>query len=217
MPDKDIFQRTFAPGWRRVYRIAEGAVSTDSEISAACVTALTKSLREGCPGLKEIAEIVNITEQERKSKPLFVAGGLLSLSKPFALIRQVEQKYKGQRVTKVMARAARTLLVQKKEIKTNGKLGLIQNLVEEMCLDLLDHQFFGRGRNYLVQRRFGSFSQEREWEYNVKEQMKPSLSKLAALVVNLLKNSNSMSRLRAPSSQRIRKSTRELLDEPLTG
>lgn len=213
MPDKDLFQRTFAAGWRRVYRLAEGAVSSNSELGAACITALAKTLREskGCPGFNEIAEIVSNVEQERKSQPLFAAGGVLSLSKPLASIRQVEQKYKENRMTKVAARAARAFLVKEKGTE-NGAGELKQNLAERICLDLADHHFFGRGRNYLVQHRFGTFAQERDWEHDVKDKMKPSLSKLAD---KLLKNPNSTT-IRAPNRGGIRKSTQELLDEPLS-
>ena len=212
MPDKDLFQRTFAPGWRKVYRMAEGAASSDLEIGTACVTALAKSLREskGCPGFNDFAEIVSNAEYERASQPLFAAGGVLNLSKYLASIRRTEQKYKEYRATKVAARAARSLLA-KDEVGTNNTARVTQNLAEKVCLDLVNHHFFGRGRNYLVQRRFGSFAEERNWEHDVKEKMKPSLSKLAA---KLAKNPISTN-IRAPNRAGIRKSTQELLDEPL--
>ena len=213
MPDKDLFQRTFALGWRRVYRLAEGSVSSNSELGTACITALAKTLREskGCPGFNEIAEIVSNVEQERKSQPLFAAGGILSLSMPLASIRQVEHKYKENRVTKVAARAARAFLVKEKGTE-NGAGELKQNLAEKICLDLADHHFFGRGRNYLVQHRFGTFAQELDWEHDVKDKMKPSLSKLAD---KLFKNPNSTT-IRAPNRGGIRKSTQELLNETLS-
>jgi hypothetical protein len=212
MPDKDLFQRTFAPGWRRVYRMADGGKSSDAEIGAAGVTALAKSLREskGCPGFNEIVEIVSNVEHEQKNQPLFAAGGVLNLSKHLEAIRQVELKYEEHRVTKVATRTARAFIAKGPELVGSDK-ALKQDLAERICLDLVDHQFFGRGRNYFVQHRFGSFDQEREWEYHVKENMKSSLSKIAA---KLVKNPNATN-IRSPNRIGIRMSTQELLDEPL--
>lgn len=211
MPDKDLFQRTFAPGWRKVYRLAKGAAGSDSEFSAACVAAVAQSLREskGCPGFKEIAQIVTNVEYERRSQPLFAAGGVINLSKSLASIWQVEEKYKQNRMTKVAARAARSLLAREK-LTQNGT-ELKQNPAEKICLCLADHHFFGRGRNYLIEHRFGIVVEEREWENGVKEKMKMPLPKLAA---NLVRNPNSTN-IRAPGRRGIRRPTRELLHEPL--
>jgi hypothetical protein len=212
MPDKDLFQRTFAPGWRRVYRMADGGKISEVELGAASVTALAKSLREskGCPGFNELMEIVSNVEHEHKNQPLFAAGGLLNLSKPLEAIRQIELKYEEHRVTKVATRTARAFLAKGINTVSDDRT-LKQDLAERICLDLVDHHFFGRGRNYFVQHRFGNFTQEREWEYHVKEQMKSSLSKLAA---RLVKNPNATN-IRAPNRIGMRMSTQELLDEPL--
>jgi hypothetical protein len=211
MPDKDLFQRTFAPGWRRVYRLARDGAGDDSEIGAACVTAAAKSLREtkGCPGFKEIAQIVTDIDHDRRTQPLFVAGGAFNLSEPLASIRQVEERYQQNRMTKIAARAARSLLAR--ETVTGSDALLRQNLAEKICQDLIDHHFFGRGRNYLTEHRFGSFAEERKWEIRVKEKLKESLSKLAA---NMVSNPNSPI-IRAPGRKGFRKTTQELLDQPL--
>jgi hypothetical protein len=212
MPDKDLFQRTFAPGWRKVYRLSRDAAGSDSEVSDACVAAVAKSLREskGCPGFNEIAHIVTDVENERSSQPLFAVGGVINLSNPLASIRQVEEKYKQNRMTKVAARAARSLLASEKLIE-NGTDWPKHKLAEKICLGLADHHFFGRGRNYLVEQRFGTFAEERAWENGVKEKMKASLSKLAVKLVN---NPNAAN-IRAPGRIGIRRSTQELLNEPL--
>ncbi len=211
MPDKDLFQRTFAPGWRKVYNLANNAAGGDSEVCAACGAAVAKSLREskGCPGFNELAQIVTDAEREKRSQPLFVAAGIINLSKTFASIRQIEEKYKQNRMTKIEARAARSMLARE-QLTQNGT-EIRQNLAETVCLDLADHHFFGRCRNYLVGQRFGNFAEERKWETGIKEKLKISFSKLAA---NLAKNPNS-TKIRAPGRKGIRKPTRELLDEPL--
>jgi hypothetical protein len=58
MPDKDLFQRTFARGWNKVYRLAKDGAGDDSEVGAACVAAVAKSLREtkGCPGFNDFSQ-----------------------------------------------------------------------------------------------------------------------------------------------------------------
>jgi hypothetical protein len=211
MPDKDLFQRTFARGWKKVYRLAKDDAGDDSEVGAACVAAVAKSLREtkGCPGFNEIAQIVTNINHDRRSQPLFAAGGVINFSKPLASIRQVEEKYEQNRMTKIAARAARSLLAR--ELMTRNGAELRQNLAEKICQDLIDHHFFGRGRNYLTEHRFGNFAEERKWETSVKEKLKASLSKLAA---NLVKDPNSTD-IRAPGRKGVRKSTQELLDQPL--
>ncbi len=211
MPDKDLFQRTFAPGWRKVYNLANNAAGGDSEVCAACGAAVAKSLREskGCRGFKEIAQIVTDVVHERRTQPLFAAAGAINVSRALATIRQVEEKHKQNRTTKIAARAARSLLA--KQVMTGNSGELRQNLAEKICQDLADHHFFGRGRNYLIAHRFGDIGEERKWESGVKEKQKAYVSKLAA---NLAKNPNS-TKIRAPGRKGIRKPTRELLDEPL--
>lgn len=210
MPDKDLFQRTFAPGWRRVYRLAKEGAGDDSEVGAACIKAAAKSLREtkGCPGFNEIAQIVTDVDHNRKSEPLFAVGDAISLFEPLTSLRQIEERYQQNRMTKIAARAARSLLAGK---SSGNDSEVRQNLAEKVCQELIDHHFFGRGRNYLTEHRFGSFAEERKWETGVKEQLKESLSRLATGLAN---NPNSPD-IRAPGRKGVRKTTQELLDQPL--
>lgn len=211
MPDKDLFQRTFARGWRKVYRLARDGAGDDSEVSAACVAAAAKSLREtkGCPGFNEIAQIITNSNHERKSQPLFAAGGVINLSGPVEQVRQVEECHQQNRMTKIAARAARSLLARETLIGNDADLK--QSFAEKICNDLVDHHFFGRARNYLTEHRFGNFTEERKWETGVKEKLKGSLTKLAS---NLVKNPSSQN-IRAPGRKGFRKSTQELLNQPL--
>lgn len=192
--------------------MADGGKSPDAEIGASCITALAESLREskGCPGFNEIVEIVSNVEHEQKNQPLFAVGGVFNLSQPLEALRQIELKYEEHRVTKIATRSAKAFLA-KGTAMVSGDRAMKQALAERICLDLVDHHFFGRGRNYFVQHRFGDFAQEREWEHHVKEHMKSSLSKLAT---KLVKNPNTTD-IRAPNRIGIRISTRELLEEPL--
>ena len=210
MPDKDMFQRTFAPGWRKAYRLAKDGAGDDSEIGAACIKALARSLREtkGCPGFNEIARIVTDVNQDKRLQPLFAAGGVINLIDPLVSLRQIEEKFQQNRITNIAARSARALFT---EVPAKSNAEAKRNLAEKLCLDLIDHHFFGRGRNYFTDCRFGNFAEERKWETSVKEKLRESLSKLAA---NLIKNPNSRG-IRAPSQKGIRKTTKELLDQPL--
>jgi hypothetical protein len=211
MPDKDLFQRKFARGWRKVYRLAKDRVGDDSEVGSACIAALAKSLREskGCPGFNDFAQIITDCDHERNSQPLFAAGGIINLSDSLALIRKVEENYQQNRMTKIAARAARSLLT--KEIFYGNDAKLKQNLAEKICQELINHHFFGRGRNYLTEHRFGSFTEEYRWETSVKEKIKDSISKIAT---NLVKNPESPN-IRAPGRKGVRITTEELLDQPL--
>lgn len=209
MPDKDLFQTGFAPGWRRAYRIALGIASEDSQVANACVTAAAKSLREskGCPGFGELAGIVGSVDQPRRIEPLF--AGAVDLCEVFESIRRVEEKYGQNRMTKIAARAMRSFLAAERvDVETTD---LNQLLAERVCLSLIDHHLFGRGRNYFVKRRFGTNAAERVWENGIKERLKGPISKLAA---SLLKNSDPRL-IRAPSRSGERMSTGELLDKPL--
>jgi len=217
MPDEDIFQRTFAPLWRPVYRMAEGGVASEGELGAACVRALARTLRKagGFPELNDVAKIVDDAKKERDAQPLFAAGGLISASESFRLLRELEMRSGGHRVTKVGARAARTLLSQ-----PNGSgercdsASSSETLAERTCFDLADHHFFGRSRGYLVHRRFGNFEKERDWEHLVKEKMEEyGLKKLARQLVN----KPDAKGLRVPKNARIRKSTAEILNEFVIG
>jgi hypothetical protein len=157
MPDQDLFQMNFAPGWRRVYRLARDGAGDDSEIGVACIKAIAMSLREtkGCPGFNEIAQIVTDIDHDRRIQPLFVAGGALNLSGPLDSIRREEEQYQQHRMTKIAARAVRSLIAS--EMVNGNDAILRQNLAEKTCQELVDHYFFGRGRNYLAEHRFGSF------------------------------------------------------------
>ena len=83
---------------------------------------------------------------------------------------------------------------------------------EQTCIELVDHHFFGRARAYLVGERFSTFHEAKAWEQAVKKAMTIGIQKLA----NRLWQNPSAARLRAPKRTVARRSTRDLLNDPLT-
>jgi hypothetical protein len=77
MPDKDLFQRTFAPGWLRVYRLARDGAGDDSEIrelKAMLFMALVAA-RHAVPLRKSLC-----VQQSLWGAFTSVAGGAINLS-----------------------------------------------------------------------------------------------------------------------------------------
>jgi hypothetical protein len=85
-------------------------------------------------------------------------------------------------------------------------------LSEQTLLGLVDHHFFGRARAYLFGKRFSTFHEARAWEQAVKKAMSSGIQKLAAC----LWQDPSAAHLRAPKRTVARRSTRDLLNDPLT-
>jgi hypothetical protein len=108
MPDQDRFEKSFAPGWRKVYRLAKGGIASEAELGDACITAIAHSLRQsgGCPGLQDIANVLQSFVRDRRVVPLLSAANRSTLTEPFEALRRVERQRGGHRVTKVAVRAA---------------------------------------------------------------------------------------------------------------
>jgi hypothetical protein len=61
VPDQDRFERGFAPGWGKVYRLAKGGIASEAEIADACISALAHCLRQS-GGCRSLQNIVNVLE-----------------------------------------------------------------------------------------------------------------------------------------------------------
>jgi len=193
MPDQDRFEKSFASAWAKVLRLSNGGIASDAELSDASITALAHSLRQsgGCPGLQDIANVLHGFVQNRKVLPSLSAAGGSTLTKSFDALRQIERAQGGHRATKVAARIARSILVQVSSQNDThvSEPQLSQMLSEQTCLGLVEHHFFGRARAYLC-----------------------GIRKLAAR----LRQDPSAAHLRAPKRTVARRSTRDLLNDPLT-
>ena len=215
MPDQDRFERGFAPGWRKAYRLAKGGIASEAEIADACISALAHCLRQsgGCPSLQDIVNVLQSFVQGGAARPsLSVAGGH-ALTEAFEALRRIERQPEGHRATRVAVRAAMSLLVRSSREGglPDSEAGPTQVLAEQTCMDLVDHHFFGRARAYLVGERFTSFHEARAWEQTVKKAMSLGVQKLAVR----LSEDPSAAHLRAPKRTVARRSTRDILNESL--
>jgi hypothetical protein len=215
MPDQDRFEKSFVSTWRKVLRLSKGGIASEAELGDACSTALAQSLHQsgGCPGLHEMANVLRGFIRNQEDLPLLSATGCSTRIKAFEALRQIEREQGGHRTTKVAARVARSILVQvsKQNAPHVSEAQLGQMLSEETCFGLVDHHFFGRARAHLVGERFSTFHEARVWEQAVKKTMSIGIQKLAAS----LWQEPSAARLWAPKRSVARRSTRDLLNDPL--
>jgi hypothetical protein len=213
MPDLDRFRRSFEAFWRRSYNLANSG-NCDSEFEDATITALTRTLREseGCPAFSEIAATINNVEQENILHPLFMFGGGNNISEVFEKLRVIEKDQSGHISTKLAVKAAMTLLVKEMgNISMGGYSDPALRLAEQLCIELVDYQFFGRARNYLVLQRFGGdIIQERDWEQREKIKISSKLKDVAAQLIN-----KPVPKIRAPRRLKIKQPTIELLNQIL--
>jgi hypothetical protein len=214
MPDLDHFRRSFEAYWRKSYNLAKSD-NSDLEFEDATITALAKTLREsgGCPAFSEITKIVNNIEQDKISYPLFMIGNGINISKVFEELRKIERDQFGHVSTKLAVKAAMTLLV--KEIGDFGT-GEYTNpairLAEQFCVNLVDYNFFGRGRNYLVVQRFGGdANKEHDWEQDEKNKLHSKIKNLAEQLINKPVPKS----IRAPRKLRQKQPTHKLLSQTL--
>src|SRR5215472_17217254 len=183
VPDQDRFERGFAPGWRKVYRLAKGGIASEAELSDACITALARCLRQssGCPGFRDIAGVLQSVVGVQGGLPLLstASRSTLSGSGAFDAMRAIERQQRGHRVTKVAVRAAMAIAVRSSREGTlpRSETELTQALAEQTCMGLVDHHFFGRARAYLVGERFSSFHEARAWEQTMKKAMSLGVQK----------------------------------------
>jgi hypothetical protein len=213
MPDLDNFRKYCVPGWRKASRLSMNP-NSDMEFADACVSASARTLRESgeCRGLTEIATIIEKFELETKSFPLFMSGDGVNLTGVFEQFRKIEREQSGHLLTKLTVKAAKSILVE--EIQESGLVinsNPLTRLTEKICVEIIDHNLFGRRRNYIVKKRFnGDFDKENTWEQQEKSIIMPSLKKLAS---QLVKNTD-LQFVRAPKHLGKKKLTNELLNEP---
>jgi hypothetical protein len=161
VPDQDRFERGFAPGWRKVYRLAKGAIASEAEIADACISALAHCLRQsgGCASLQDLVNVLQSFAQHRATPPSPSVACGHALTEAFEALRRIERQQGGHRVTKVAVHAAMPILERssREGNALHSETGLIRALAEQTCMSLVDHHFFGRARAYLVGERFSSF------------------------------------------------------------
>lgn len=199
MPDLDRVERTLPPAWRPAYKLVKGGQPIE-EVARAVVKVAARTLREkgGAPELDVLAKVL----QQRDA-------GRLDDRSLAAAANRLEQKML-TRNGKLMAAA---LLRPDVSGPTSFILGppderLAQGLLERMVENVL----LSQQRDYLIGKRFASRQEAIAFETELMALLRPPFAKLGRRLVK----DSSAKRLRAPSFASVRrKSTKELLDQPL--
>lgn len=200
MPDLDEVERKLKPPWRSAYDLSKGGHDPE-EVASQVVKVLAQLMREegGIPELVDCARLVHEHE-----------AGLIDDRSLDAAVWRLEHRAI-QDNGKLLARAILRPSV-------SGAVGLLQGLpderlAEQFLLGKMERELFTVQRGYLTheRERFSSLQEAIEFETKVRELARPGLRELARRLVRDPK----AERLRAPRSRRKRKSTREILDEPL--
>lgn len=200
MPELDRFERNFGAGWRRAFNYARNGDSSDGEIGDVLIKSLAKTLRDrgGIPGFDELIGIV------------CGRTGLNSIE-AFTQLDRIVRNHGGHRHTKIGAEIVKAVMVvaelDSMESPTNPT-----ELAEQICVRILDHEYFDRARAHLIELdKLQSHEDSRQWQHRVLRQISPAVSRVAEQVV---KDPKSL-RLRAPKRTVPIKSTAELLHEDL--
>jgi hypothetical protein len=201
MPDQDIVERSLNRFWRRPYRLTKGGHSP-GVVAESLVKSLAATLREegGMPGFQQIA----VARLEALAAP----NGAAHLAEE---ARVVEQDLCQQQSVKLLVRAAKRDLVL---VLAGRALPTDEGLVKEYLKEQLEHEFFSRALSPRLVgpgKTFSCVDEQRDFLALVWSRVEPQVQKLT---VRLLADT-SATRLRAPASLRPRRSTAELVEEPV--
>ena len=200
VPELDRFERSFGAGWRRAFNYARNGDSSIDEIGDVLVKSLAATLRDrnGIPGMNELVEIIR-----RKSDSISIEA--------FAQLDRIDLVHGGHRHTKIGTDVAKAILVAA-ELDPEGQSGTAIELAKQICIRLLDHEFFDRARSHLIEvGELNSHDESHQWQRNLLERVAPAVTRIAEQLVE----DPQCSRLRAPNRTVPIKSTEELLYEDL--
>lgn len=196
MPDNDVIHRALVPGWQKASRLLYGGQSLLAVVLAS-KEALARSLRQGggLPASNGLADL--LTEVQAKE---------VTPAQAIRRLHDIEYECDGSRHIKVAVRATEQLIVEVQQ--GAGFLDAQRAVAEWFCWCLLDHQFFGRVRPWLIGSRFADLDEAAAFEAACATELAPAITKLAS---QLLADSTATA-LRAPSLRRqMRRTTGELL------
>lgn len=199
MPDLDKVERNLPPAWRPACRLVKGGQPTE-EVAKAVMKVLARTLREK-GGVPELDSLVGILQRRD--------GGLLDDRSLAAVASRL-----GQRMETRNGKLAVAALLRQ---GVSGPMSVLlgppdERLAEAFLERMVEHVFLSRQRDYLIGKRFASRQEALAFETELMAMLKPRLAELGKRLVK----DSSATRLRAPSFPRPRrKSTRELLDQPL--
>jgi hypothetical protein len=198
MPDLDIVERKLPPEWRRAYKLIKGSHELEA-VAEEILKALARTLRDrgGAPGLEESAQALYRHDR-----------GFLDDRSLVAFAAKLEQEQETAN--------GKVLALSVMDQNVSGPDGFLRGapnmrLAKRFLVRLVERCLFAQQRDYLVGKRFTSRAQAVETETRLLGLMESGLSKIASQ----LAEDSSAKNLRAPRSAQRKKSTRELLDQPL--
>lgn len=201
MPDLDKVERNLPPAWRPAYKLVKGGQPIE-EVARAVLKVVTRTLREkgGAPELRELAEILHRRD-----------AGLLDDRSLAAVVDRLKQRMKTRNGRLVVAALLRP--------DVSGPASILlgppdERLAQGLLVRMVENVLLSRQRNYLIGtgKRFASLQEAIKFESELMAVVRPRLGELARRLVK----DPSANRLRAPSFPGAkRKSTKELLDQPL--
>jgi hypothetical protein len=203
MPDLDIVERRIPCHWRSPYRLIKGDLPIEDVVEGV-IKAIAAQIRADhwAPPFEERLSRLQDRSMRQARPKLTIAG----------VSERIESRFSRRTPTHEFEKASRRLATLASASRTDFTA---TNLAREYCWELARHHLFGRLEPTLVgsSRRFRSIDELLRFEQKVRESADPSLEQLG----RKLALSPASTKVRAPRRQRPRRSTAELLQEPISG
>jgi hypothetical protein len=201
MPDQDIVERSLNRPWKRPYRLLKGGHPPEV-VADSLVKSQTATLRNegGMPGFQQIA-VARLEALSTPNGAAYLAGA----------VRVVEQDLGQQPAVKLLAQAARREHVL---VLAGRVLPSPESLVDEYLKAQREREYFSKVASPRLVgpgKRFSCIAELQDFLAQVRSHLE---AQHKTLTVRLLADT-SATRLRAPSSERPRRSTAELIEEPV--
>ena len=182
MPDEDRFERLLrGKGWKRSYRLAAGnsplPVLVDSLVKAAA-NALRSHVQ--CPSLARISDALcdSLTREHGQNSSIAV-GDTRGFEHLTDVLDEIETEDLGYVGTQLARRAAEKVFVEESRQSGGRKREEVQDRLGEVFIaDLVDHQCLSRVRPSVADKNNRNIEEQRAWEQEVQEGLKPQARKL---------------------------------------
>ena len=171
MPDEDRFERLLrGRGWKRAYRLACGS-SPMPVVADAIIKASAAALRGHgqCPSLQRIADVLSEALRSAQS-----GSGFATLVDALDVIEADDIGFVG---TQLARKAAEKVFVERAG-RSDDEGEVVDELGETFICDLIDHQLLSRVRPSVTEKNHRSVEDQRRWEGELREALKPLACKL---------------------------------------
>lgn len=171
MPDEDRFERLLrGKGWKRAYRLACGS-SPMAVVADAIIKASAAALRGHgqCPSLQKITAVLS---EALRSAP--AGSGFAQLVDALDAIEAEDIGFVG---TQLARKAAEKVFLEKAG-RSDGGGETVDQFGETFICDLIDHQLLSRVRPSVTERNHWSVEDQRKWEGELRDALKPLACKL---------------------------------------